>query len=53
MVTVDLKPENILISSEDSASCQIRLADFGLATTHKTNKKNFVGSPSYMSPGQS
>lgn len=42
----DIKPENILISSDGS----VRLADWGLATTHRINTEFGVGSERYMAP---
>eukprot|EP01106_Pelomyxa_sp_JSP_P017678 TRINITY_DN741_c0_g1_i4.p1 TRINITY_DN741_c0_g1~~TRINITY_DN741_c0_g1_i4.p1 ORF type:complete len:342 (+),score=81.21 TRINITY_DN741_c0_g1_i4:63-1088(+) len=48
----DIKPENILMSSADSATATLLLADFGLATkladTEKLTKA--VGTPGYVAP---
>ncbi|KAF7301773.1 Serine/threonine protein kinase [Mycena indigotica] len=43
----DLKPENILC---DATGKHIRLADFGLATSHASSKDYGLGSPYYISP---
>ena len=50
----DIKPDNILIDAKD----QPKLADFGLASQHTSEKSEFTltgtisGSPPYMSPEQ-
>ncbi|RPD65597.1 kinase-like protein [Lentinus tigrinus ALCF2SS1-6] len=43
----DLKPDNIMINGDGT---EIRLADFGLATTSKISDNFGHGSPPYMSP---
>ncbi|CEP62355.1 putative serine/threonine protein kinase KSP1 LALA0_S05e03796g [Lachancea lanzarotensis] len=43
----DVKPENILIQGSD---WNIKLTDWGLATTEKTSSDRSVGSERYMSP---
>lgn len=42
----DIKPENILIASDGT----VKLADWGLATTHKISSEFGVGSERYMAP---
>ena len=54
LVHLDLKPANVLVTSRESSSEHVYLADFGLtrrgATGHRTSTCDFLGSPTYAAP---
>ena len=53
MMHRDLKPENLLVQdSADSNRINVKLTDFGFATSFKKGEKQdlSLGSPLYMSP---
>ncbi|GAA2818192.1 serine/threonine-protein kinase [Saccharopolyspora taberi] len=54
LVHLDLKPANVLVTSRESSSEHVYLADFGLtrrgATGHRTSTGDFLGSPTYAAP---
>ncbi|MFR9728567.1 protein kinase domain-containing protein [Saccharopolyspora sp. MS10] len=54
LVHLDLKPANVLVTSRESSSEHVYLADFGLtrrgATGHRTSSGDFLGSPTYAAP---
>jgi serine/threonine-protein kinase len=54
LVHLDLKPANVLVTSRESATEHVYLADFGLtrrgATGHRTSSGDFLGSPTYAAP---
>lgn len=54
LVHLDLKPANALVTSKESSTEHVYLADFGLtrrgATGHRTSSGDFLGSPTYAAP---
>ena len=60
LVHQDLKPENIMLTDGGPAGSKVFIVDFGLATLasdkelipSENKKKQFIGSPYYMSPEQ-
>lgn len=54
LVHLDLKPANVLVTSRESLTEHVYLADFGLtrrgATGHRTSNGDFLGSPTYAAP---
>lgn len=54
LVHLDLKPANVLVTSRESVTEHVYLADFGLtrrgATGHRTSNGDFLGSPTYAAP---
>jgi serine/threonine protein kinase len=54
LVHLDLKPANVLVTSRESSTEHVYLADFGLtrrgATGHRTSGGDFLGSPTYAAP---
>lgn len=54
LVHLDMKPANVLVTSRESATEHVYLADFGLtrrgATGHRTRSGDFLGSPTYAAP---
>src|ERR671923_126765 len=53
-IRLDLKPANVLVTTRESSSEHVYLADFGLtrrgATGHRTSSGDFLGSPTYAAP---
>jgi serine/threonine protein kinase len=54
LVHLDVKPANVLVTSRESTTEHIYVADFGLtrrgATGHRTRGGDFLGSPTYAAP---
>jgi serine/threonine protein kinase len=54
LVHLDVKPANVLVTSRESSTEHVYLADFGLtrrgATGHRTRSGDFLGSPTYAAP---
>ncbi|RZS41098.1 serine/threonine-protein kinase [Herbihabitans rhizosphaerae] len=54
LVHLDVKPANVLVTSRESDTEHVYLADFGLtrrgATGHRTRGGDFLGSPTYAAP---
>lgn len=46
----DIKPENVMLTSENLATCDSKVIDFGLATPCKGDVKEFAGTASYLAP---
>eukprot|EP00933_Yihiella_yeosuensis_P081948 TRINITY_DN95650_c0_g1_i1.p1 TRINITY_DN95650_c0_g1~~TRINITY_DN95650_c0_g1_i1.p1 ORF type:complete len:719 (+),score=148.81 TRINITY_DN95650_c0_g1_i1:289-2157(+) len=46
----DVKPENLMLSSEEKDGLECKLIDFGLATSYRSEVKEFAGTVSYLSP---
>lgn len=47
----DLKPENLLLTSDNESHAEIKISDFGLATTVGDSPlTEFCGTPDYMAP---
>jgi serine/threonine protein kinase len=54
LVHLDVKPANVLVTSRETSTEHVYLADFGLtrrgATGHRTRSGDFLGSPTYAAP---
>jgi serine/threonine-protein kinase len=54
LVHLDVKPANMLVTSQETSTEHVYLADFGLtrrgATGHRTRSGDFLGSPTYAAP---
>ncbi|MGH3630307.1 MAG: serine/threonine-protein kinase, partial [Sciscionella sp.] len=54
LVHLDVKPANVLVTSRETSTEHVYLADFGLtrrgATGHRTSGGDFLGSPTYAAP---